>query len=332
MESLLAREAREAADGARRQLATCAPVFAELGRRLRAAPPPLVVTCARGSSDHAATYGKYVLETTVGNLVASVGPSVASMYKRAPVGLAGALFIAVSQSGRSPDVLELTETARRGGALVVAFVNDTSSPLAAACDLVVPLCAGDERAVAATKSFLLAGLAFVQLAAAWTDGDPTGASLREAAAAVPDALAACAAAPWDLTALAPANSLYVVGRGVGLGVAHELALKLKETCRLHAEAFSTAEVLHGPVALVEQGFPILAIGQDDPTAPALRDTVDKLATLGATIHTPPPTSAPPLIAPLCHAASFYLGLPALAAARGLDADLPLNLTKVTKTI
>src|SRR5690606_10567976 len=151
--------------GARRQLATGGPLLGELAAHLRATPPPLVVTVARGSSDHAATYGKYVLETTVGRLVASVGPSVASMYRTVPGGLAGALVIAVSQSGRSPDVLELTAAARRAGALVVAFVNDETSPLARSCDLVVPLCAGEETAVAATKSFLLAGLAFLQLAA-----------------------------------------------------------------------------------------------------------------------------------------------------------------------
>src|SRR5262245_22797733 len=128
--STIATEAREAAAGARRQFATCAPMLAELADRLRRRPPPLVVTCARGSSDHAATYGKYVIETTVGNLVASVGPSVASMYRRAPVGLTHALFIAVSQSGRSPDVLQLTEAAKRGGALVVGLINDEASPLA----------------------------------------------------------------------------------------------------------------------------------------------------------------------------------------------------------
>src|SRR5687768_4594296 len=105
MDSLLAREARQAADGARRQLITCAPILGDLARRLRAQPPPLVITCARGSSDHAASYGKYVIETTAGHIVASVGPSVASMYHRAPVGLTNALFIAVSQSGKSPDIL-----------------------------------------------------------------------------------------------------------------------------------------------------------------------------------------------------------------------------------
>lgn len=326
MTSRLASEAAEAADGARRQLATCEPVFAELGRRLRAKPPHLVVTCARGSSDHAAAYGKYVVETAARTVVASVGPSVASMYHRAPQGLGGALFIAVSQSGRSPDLVELTEAARKAGALVVGFINAEGSPLAAACDVVVPLCAGEERAVAATKSFLLASFAFLQLAAHWTDD----AVLHDTVAAAPDAFAAAAARPWNLTSLASVESMFVVGRGLGLGPAQEVALKLKETCRLHAEAFSTAEVLHGPLALVRPGFPVLAIQQDDVTAPSTRSVLERLMQLGATciggvVH------ERAHLAPLCQVQSLYMGLPALAAARGLDADMPAHIVKVTET-
>jgi glutamine---fructose-6-phosphate transaminase (isomerizing) len=320
-------EAREAAAGARRQLVTCAPILGELAKRLRAAPPPLVITCARGSSDHAATYGKYVIETTAGNLVASVGPSVASMYQRVPVGLANALFVAVSQSGKSPDVLQLTEAAKRGGALVVGIINDESSPLAKLCDVVLPMCAGEERAVAATKSFLLSTLAFVQLAAAWTGN----AALVDAVTRAPDLFDT--ATPWDLTELANATSLYVVGRGVGLGGAQEVALKLKETSRLHAEAFSTAEVLHGPVALVDRGYPIVAIEQADETATTTRDVLAKLTAMGATLHRcSPPADAPAIVAPLCQVLSFYLGVPALATARGLDADAPSHLKKITETL
>ena len=324
----LEREAREAAAGARRQIATSAPMLGELARRLREAPPTLVITCARGSYDHAATYGKYLVETTVGHLVASVGPSVASMYRRAPIGLEHALFIAVSQSGRSPDVLQLTETARHGGALVVGLVNDESSPLASLCDFVLPLCAGEERAVAATKSFLLSGVAFLQLAAAWSGK----ATLVDAVSRAADALDEACETPWDLSPLAGADSLYVVGRGLGLGAAQELALKLKETCRLHAEAFSTAEVLHGPVALVRPNFPVVAIEQADETAAATRDVLAQLAGLGAAIQRCPAAEPSPLLAPLCQVQSFYLGVTALAAARGLDADAPVHLRKVTETI
>ncbi len=323
--SQLAREVGETAAGAQRQIAACGAPLAELARRLRARPPAFVVTCARGSSDHAATYGKYLLETTVGRVVASVGPSVASLYERA-LAFDGALFLAVSQSGRSPDLLRLTEAAREGGALVVGMINDERSPLAGLCEIVLPLCAGEERSVAATKSFLLAGLAFLQLAAAWSDA----AALHDAIARAPEAFAGAVA--WDLTSLASASSAYVVGRGLGLGGALELALKLKETCGIHAEAFSTAEVLHGPIAIVGAGFPIIALGQDDETAAGTREATAKLVALGAHVLVAESADVPVHLAPLCQIQRAYLGLPALAAARGRDVDAPPHLRKVTETV
>ena len=330
----MAHEAAQASDGARRQIELCRDRFAALASRLRASPPPVIVTCARGSSDHAATFGKYVLETSVGRVVASVGPSVASTYHQS-LALDGALFIAVSQSGRSPDLLRLSEAARAGGALTVAMVNDEASPLAATCDVLIPLCAGAETAVAATKSCLLTGVAFLQLAAAWS-GAP---GLVDAVARVPDALAAAAALDWRpaLTRLASARSMFVVGRGLGFGAALEVALKLKETSGLHAEAFSSAEVQHGPLALVGPGFPVLALVQDDATAPATREVLDRLTALDADVlatgvDLPVVPDLPAALAPLCQLQSFYLAVPALAAARGLDPDLPPNLTKVTETL
>jgi glucosamine--fructose-6-phosphate aminotransferase (isomerizing) len=320
----IAIEALETADGAREQLVRAAPVVQELARRVRARPRSFVVTCARGSSDHAATYGKYVLEAVTGCVVASGAPSIASIYAR-PLALADALVIAVSQSGRTPDVLELVAAARRAGALVVAIVNDESSPLAASAELVIPMCAGEERAIAATKSFLLGCMAFVQLAAAWS-GDDT---LADAVARAPDVFGAPIAT--SLTALAGARSLYVVARGPGFGAALELALKLKETCRLHAEAFSAAEVQHGPIALVEPGFPILALVQDDATATGTREALAKLAALGANVIEVATPSAPAVLQPLAAVQSCYLALPALAAARGLNADAPPHLRKVTET-
>lgn len=316
----LADEARQAADGARRQLVAAAPVLAELAKRR----PSLVVTCARGSSDHAAMYGKYVLETATGCVVASGAPSVASIYAR-PLALADAVVIAISQSGRTPDVLELVATAKRGGALVLAIVNDEASPLAAAADLVLPMCAGEERAIAATKSFLLSCLALLQISAAWS-GD---AALAAAAARAPDVLAA--PVEVSLVSLAAASSLYVVARGPGFGAALELALKLKETCGLHAEAFSTAEVQHGPIALVRAGFPILALVQDDATAPGTHDALARLTALGANVVELPRAPAPAVLQPLAAVQACYLALPALAAARGLDADAPPHLRKITET-
>lgn len=336
---MLAREASEAPAAAARQLATASEAIAEAVRRLRARPPAFVVTCARGSSDHAATYGKYLLETTVGCAVASVGPSIVSIYGRAPQ-LDGALFIAVSQSGASPDLLQLTAAARAGGALVLGILNDPAAPLAEYCDVVIPQGAGPEHGVAATKSFLCSCLAFLQLAAAWTE-DP---ALRDAAERTPDALTAATLLDWaePLVHSATARSLYVIARGVGLAAALEIALKLKETCRMHAEAFSTAELRHGPIALVDRGFPVLALGQDDRTRPSVHDAIAHLVSLGAHVTSslpvdgtrPLPTvaDAPAVIAPLCQLQSFYLALPALAIARGLDPDAPTHLAKVTRTV
>jgi glucosamine--fructose-6-phosphate aminotransferase (isomerizing) len=334
----MAREAAQAASAARRQIARCADGFAELGARLRRHPPRFVVTCARGSSDHAASYGKYLIETELGLAVASIGPSVASVYRRA-LALDDCLFVTVSQSGRSPDLLQLTEAARKSGALVVGFVNDESAPLAALCDVALPLCAGAETAVAATKSFLLSGLAFLQLVAHWS-GDP---QLADAVAEFPGALDAATRLDWwpQLAPLARATSLYAVGRGTGLGAALEIALKLKETCRLHAEAFSAAELLHGPLALVDRGFPILAVGQDDDSAATTRGAIARLVELGADVRSTlavpgaallPTLPTAPAIAPLCQVQSFYLAVHRLAAARDLDPDAPAHLRKVTETV
>jgi glucosamine--fructose-6-phosphate aminotransferase (isomerizing) len=335
----MAREAAQAAEAAARQIERCGGSFVDLGARLRHRPPRFVVTCARGSSDHAAGYGKYLIETVLGRAVASVGPSIASVYAT-DLDLREALFIAVSQSGRSPDLLRLTEAARRGGAFVVGFVNDEDSPLPGLCDVSVPLCAGSETSVAATKSYILSGLAFLQLVAHWSDD----ANLRASVAALPDALTAARGLDWGpaLETLVGAGSLLVLGRGVGLGAAQEMALKFKETCRLHAEAFSVAEVLHGPLALVGPGFPVLALSQSDDSEPGTRAVIERLIALGATVlstsdvpgtvELPVAAGVAPEIMPLCQMQSFYLGISRLAHARGLDPDNPVHLRKVTETL
>jgi len=335
----MAREAAESSAAAARQIARCAPLFDALAARLRHLDPKLVVSCARGSSDHAATYGKYLIETRLGLPVASLGPSVASLYE-APLRLKDALFVAVSQSGRSPDVLRLTETAGRAGALTVGFVNDETSPLARLCDHVIPLCAGPEHSVAATKSHLTALLAFLQMVARWSED----AELAAAVTRTPRILADAAALDWfpALAKLTGCGGLYVIGRGIGMGAACEMALKFKETCRLHAEAFSAAEVIHGPLALVGPGFPILALSQDDATRAATAWTLERMVGLGATVLStdlavpgatalPTVPDLPPVLAPLAAVQSFYMAVHRLARARGLDPDNPSNLRKVTET-
>ncbi|BAI75164.1 glucosamine--fructose-6-phosphate aminotransferase (isomerizing) (plasmid) [Azospirillum sp. B510] len=337
---LMAVEAAEAPAVVTRQIERCGAGFAALGERLRRDPPRFVVTCARGSSDHASAYGKYLIETRLGRAVASIGPSIASVYG-GHLSLEGALFIAVSQSGRSPDLLRLVEVAKAGGALVVGFVNAEDSPLAEMCDHFLPLSAGPERSVAATKSCVASLAAYLQLVAHWQD-DP---ALKAVLAALPDTLEAAKGLDWKpaLMPLAKAANLYVLGRGVGFGAALEMALKFKETCRLHAEAFSAAEVVHGPLALVGPGFPVLALTQADAAEPHTRAVVERIVGLGAAVATtesglagttplPSLSGIAPEAAPLAALQSFYGAVHELALARGIDPDSPPNLAKVTKTV
>ncbi len=333
------REAAEAPDVVRAQLMANAPLVRELAGRLRRRPPRAVVTLGRGSSDHAATFARYVIETRLAVLAASNAPSVSSVYDAAPA-MDETLCLAISQSGRSPDILAAAAAARAAGALVVAMVNDAASPLAREADVTMPLLAGPELSVAATKSFIAALSAILQLVALW-GGDP---ELTDALCALPDLLARAWALDWTpaLAPLAPAHSLYVIGRGVGFGIAEEAALKLKETCGLHAEAFSAAEVRHGPMALVGPGFPVLAFAQGDETRAGVEAACAAAARQGAPVIkvggeaqegvlTLPAERACPVLEPVAYILSFYRLVAALALARGLDPDRPRGLSKVTET-
>jgi glucosamine--fructose-6-phosphate aminotransferase (isomerizing) len=332
------REAGEAAAGVRAQLTRNHAAMGELGAKLREMRPRAVVTCARGSSDHAATFAKYVIETRVGLITASAAPSIASIYG-ARQDMRECLFIAISQSGRSPDLLAATEAAKEGGAFVVALVNDEASPLASAADCALGLCAGEELSVAATKSFIASLAAVVHLTAEWT----RDRGLREALARAPDDLEHAWSLDWSgaLDVLKPATNLYVIGRGMGLGVAQEAALKCKETCGLHAEGFSSAEVRHGPQALLQDDFPALVFCQDDQARPGIEALAGDLVARGVEVmlagaavagaRALPAIATHPLVQPMLLAQSFYRLANALALARGRDPDRPPNLRKVTET-
>ena len=313
----------------------------KLGMRLRALDPGVIVTCARGSSDNATAYFKYVTEILVGVPVASIGPSVASLYK-APLKLKNAVVISVSQSGQSPDIVALQAAARAAGAFSIAVVNQTGSPLAATADAVIPLHAGKETSVAATKSCIASAVALAALVAEW-HGD---AALREAIAQVPQAFEATLARNWDaaLPVFQAAQSAYLVGRGPALPVAAEAALKLKETCALHAEAFSGAEVMHGPLQLLQEGFPVVAFSQPDQSRGAMRGSIDRLRALkgrvfevsvdgaGGPDHLAAAATGHPALDPLAMLLSFYAFAERLSRARGHDPDRPSHLRKVTETI
>ncbi|HEX6832313.1 MAG TPA: SIS domain-containing protein, partial [Rudaea sp.] len=261
-QTLMFREAHESAAAVARQLDANEAAVRALAERLRGSPPRFVVTSARGSSDHAATFAKYVFETQLGYATSSAPPSVSSVYS-VPQKLDGALYLAISQSGKSPDLLRQAQAAQKSGARVVALVNVEDSPLAALADDVIPLRAGVENSVAATKSYVCSLAAIVHIAALWKSDPELLAALR----AVPAAIEATWTMDWSalVDGLVDARNLFVVGRGLGLAAAQEAALKLKETCGLHAEAFSAAEVKHGPMTLVNPGFPVLFFTQDDDT-------------------------------------------------------------------
>ncbi|MBC7988923.1 MAG: SIS domain-containing protein [Luteimonas sp.] len=330
---------QEAADSAvvvARQFARNAAVVEQLGETLRRDPPPFVVTCARGSSDHAATYAKYLLETQLGIVTASASPSVGSVYV-AKQNVRGALYLVISQSGKSPDLLRNAEAAREGRARVVALVNAEDSPLAQLADIVLPLSAGQERSVAATKSYIASLAGILQLVAYWKNDAP----MRDALQALPDSLHKAWNADWSsLTdGLEDVRNLFVLGRGLGLAPAQEAALKFKETCGLHAEAYSSAEVRHGPMALVGPGFPVLAFAQPDETEAGTLAMADEFRARGAQVWVAtergdlPLVRAPhPACAPLLTIQSFYRAINALALRRGHNPDLPPHLNKVTETV
>ena len=336
----LVREAAEAPGVVRAQLGANTPVFRDLAARLRRAPPTAVMTLGRGSSDHAATFARYLIETRMGVITGSTPPSVASVYEAAPA-MKGALCLVISQSGRSPDLLASAQAARDAGALVVAMVNDADSPLAHVAEVTAPLLAGPELSVAATKSYIAALSTVVQLVAHWS-GE---ASLLRALDGLPDLLDEAWALDWSaaIDPLKDAQSLYVLGRGLGFGIAEEAALKLKETCGLHAEAFSAAEVLHGPMALVGPNFPVLAFAQNDETRAGVEAATAAAAAQGAPVlkaggvaqagvASLPTRDAWPILEPIAYALSFYRMVGALAVARGLDPDRPPHLRKITETL
>lgn len=310
-----------------------------LGERLRALCPRVVATCARGSSDHAATFAKYLIETRVGVLTASAAPSVASLY-RAETTLKDTLFLVISQSGSSPDLVAAACAAKGAGAFVVALVNAENAPVAAHAHEVIPLHAGTERSVAATKSFLGSLAAIIGLVAHWTEDK----EMHQALAATPDLMQRAWSLDWSEAApsLARASSLYVIGRGLGLGAAGEAALKLKETCGLHAEAFSSAEVRHGPMALVQPGFQALLFAQSDETGAGVAALGRDMAQRGATtfiagMHADGATQLPtlvshPAIEPLLLVQSLYRLAHDVALARGRDPDRPPHLNKITETL
>jgi glucosamine--fructose-6-phosphate aminotransferase (isomerizing) len=331
----MAQELREAPQALSRQRRELAAPLAELVDLLIRRPPQLVVTCARGSSAHAARFAKHLIELSLGIPVAAAAPNIASVYHR-QLRLKGQLFLAISQSGRSDDLVESAAMARAAGALTAALVNAPESPLASSCDIVLPMAAGPEISVAATKSFVASLAAVLRLTALWAaDG-----SLRLAIDRLPERLAAAGELDWTaaLDVLAPAASLIAIGRGPTLAIACEATLKLKEVANLPAEAFSGAEFRHGPMALVASRYPIFVLMPSDATEEGMRRLVEDLGDKGAALVVAGPGGTLPILPPdhpatdaVCLIQGFYAMLVRLAARLGIDPDRPRHLQKVTRT-
>ncbi|TCQ29830.1 SIS domain-containing protein [Rhizobium sp. PP-CC-3G-465] len=333
------REINEIPEAAARLLEGSRTALDAAGAALAAHDPAFLVTIARGSSDHAALFLKYAIELTTGRPVASLGPSLASIYG-AKMALAGAGSIAISQSGKSPDIVAMAEAATRAGAVTIALTNTLPSPIAEASTHPVHIMAGPEIAVAATKSYVNSIIAGLAVLAAWTQD----AALERAVRDLPMHLARAVTLDWSalFDGIGTSDSLYVLGRGPALAIASEAALKFKETSGLHAEAYSAAEVLHGPVALVEKRFPVLGLAARDAAEASVTGILDDLAGKGARAFltadahgraAPLPFVATghPLTDALCLILPFYGFVEAWSRAKGFNPDQPAALKKVTET-
>ena len=312
-----------------------ADLVAYLWRR----PPSCVVTCARGSSAHAATLGKHLIERYLGVPVAAAAPNIASVYRQ-ELRLRNQLVLAISQSGKSDDLIAFAAAAKGSGALTVAVTNDAEAPLAAECDVVLPLGAGPELSVAATKTFLATATVLMRLTAAWAND----VTLLAAVQRLPQRLAAAASLDWrvGVEVLSQVSQLVTIGRGPTLAIAREAALKLKEVCNLHTEAFSGAEFQHGPIALVSEGYPVLMFAPTDAAAAGMDQLGRDLATRGAELliagdgvasggRLPVVPADQPETDALCLIQTFYVMTLALAERLGIDVDRPRNLHKITRT-
>ena len=335
--SWMAREIAAVPDVLLRQEAAVERPVRELVGRLLRSPPQLVVTCARGSSAHAATFCKHLIEHQLGIPVCAAAPSIASIYGR-ELGLRGQLVLVISQSGTSDDLIAFARYARNAGGLTVAVTNSECSPLTTTCEYTLPIGAGPEVSVAATKTFVATVCLLLRMVAAWAGNDEQ-VTLR----ALPKHLSEAMTMNWEsaVEALSETRSLATIGRGPTLAIAREAALKLKETCNLHAEAFSGAEFMHGPVTLASQRYPVVMFMPSDAALAGMRHVAATLLKKGCRvflaghgngnpgpyISLPGRTTQSAAVDAICLIQSFYCMLVRLAARRGCDVDNPPTLKR-----
>lgn len=335
-QTLMEREAREAPEVAATLARAGKDALAELGARLRHEPPLYALAAGRGSSGAACLLAKYLFEQRLGVPTAPAALSIQSVYGRR-LKLNRALALVISQSGRSPDLIEFCRTATGPSVMRVGLINDAESPLAQTVDVCLPLHAGAERSVAATKSCLAAMLLAYGLTAHWA-GD---AAMLAAFARAPDALAAAIERDWPAAErfLEGDAPLYVVGRGPALAIAKEAALKLKETNGLVAEAISAAELRHGPFALAGPNLRVIMFAPNDAASAGMRTLRDELAARGSPVLFIGASSSDaavaadpePVLELLAMLQRFYLLAATAAVRRGRSPDAPPSLAKITET-
>lgn len=333
------RETLEIPDAISRFLANSVDDIARAAKNIRDKNPALFISIARGSSDHAATFLKYAIELTSGVPVASLGPSVASIYQ-VDLKLKNAVSLSISQSGASPDIIAATQMAHDNGALTLALTNQTNSPLGNITDHSINIEAGPELSVAATKTFVLSIVAGLAVLAEWKNDT----ELKNALKALPEYSNKALSCTWDGLGdkLEADGSLFILGRGPSWAIANEVALKFKEICSIHAEAYSAAEVMHGPMALVKTGFPVLTLCARDAALKTSIAASDRLAGDGAQSFITASgavksrkidfvATGHPLTDALCLVIPFYSFVEAHAQTLGLNPDQPPLLRKVTQT-
>ncbi|MFK3798713.1 SIS domain-containing protein [Pseudomonas sp. NPDC088444] len=332
-------EALASAHAVQRQLEVLEPRLIDLAACLRESNPQVILTVARGSSDHAASYFAYLAMQLTGVPVASLPMSVVTLHD-APMQVKNQPVIGFSQSGQSPDLVGSLRTLRERGALSIAMVNAEGSPLEHACEYVLPLSAGPELSVAATKSFIATLSASARLVAHWQQDT----DLLDAGNTLPERLRHAARQDWStaINTLRGCQRLMVIGRGTGFAIAQEAALKFKETSGIQAEAFSSAEVRHGPMALVDNHYPMLIFAPRGAEQASLLALAVDMRSRGASVLLAAPENIAerdltlscadhPALDPILAIQSFYVMAAGLARARGLNPDQPRHLSKVTKT-
>jgi glucosamine--fructose-6-phosphate aminotransferase (isomerizing) len=314
-------------------------------RAIRAAAPSWVLIAARGSSDNAARYAQYLLGARNRLGVGLAVPSLFTLYQ-SPPRLERALVVGISQSGQSPDIVAVLTEGARQGALTLAITNDPESPLARVASCTIPLLAGEERAVAATKTYSAELLVLAMLSAELDGDESTQSELR----GVVDQLETAIELNRDLAAAAndfrDAQKFVVLGRGFNYATAFEVALKIKETSYALAEPYSVADFLHGPVAMIDRDFPVILVtpsGKASAEVPELLDLLEQRGARVAAISDESsvlsraqarlrlPSNVPEWLSPLVAIAPGQLWASALAGSRGQDPDRPRGLSKVTLT-